>query len=135
MRRWSASLLWFLPLAAQAQGEGGVPVDTVTYAFKTLLALLLVVALVLVSAWALRRLQGLAPGGGGRIRVLAAVSVGARERLVVVEVGGEQLLIGVAPGQVRKVHVLAEPLALEGTPAPEGFARRLRQALSREAGS
>ncbi len=128
-------LVGLLPLAAQAQGEGAVPVDTVAYAFKTLLALGLVVALVVVSAWALRRVQGLAPGGAGRIRVLAVVSVGARERLVVVEVGGEQLLIGVAPGQVRKVHVLAEPLAVEGTPAPEGFARRLRQALGRQEAS
>ena len=135
MRRALAILVGFLPLVAQAQGEGAVPVDTVAYAFKTLLALGVVVALVLVSAWALRRVQGLAPGGAGRIRVLAAVSVGARERLVVVEVGGEQLLIGVAPGQVRKVHVLAEPLAVEGTPAPEGFARRLRQALGREEGA
>ncbi len=132
MSRVLAILIGLLPLAARAQGEGGVPVDTVAYAFKTLLALGLVVALVVVSAWALRRVQGLVPGSAGRIRVLAAVSVGARERLVVVEVGGEQLLIGVAPGQVRKVHVLAEPLAVEGTPAPEGFARRLRQALGRE---
>ncbi len=125
----AAPIPWAVWAAEGAGGAAAVPVDTVSYAFKTLLALGLVVGLVLLSAWVLRRLQGLAPGGGGRLKVVAALPLGARERLVVVEVGGEQLLIGVAPGQVRALHVLREPI--EVAAPPSAFPERLRQALRR----
>ncbi len=135
MRRIAATVVlglcsWPLWAGDDAVGAVAVPVDTVSYAFKTLLALGLVVGLVLVSAWALRRLQGLAPAGGGRLKVVAALSVGSRERLVVVEVGDEQLLIGVAPGQVRALHVLRRPL--EPAAPSLAFPERLRRALRQE---
>jgi flagellar protein FliO/FliZ len=44
--------------------------------------------------------------GKGLIRVLGGVTLGSRERAVVVAVGGTRLLLGVAPGQVRMLHVL-----------------------------
>nr|WP_218848058.1 flagellar biosynthetic protein FliO [Xanthomonas sp. JAI131] len=79
-------------------------------------ALLLVLGLILGMAWVLKRL----PGSGFRpaegLRVVASLAVGAKERVVVVEVNGEQLLLGVSPGGVRTLHRLPEPLPQ--VPAP-----------------
>ncbi|WP_371182235.1 flagellar biosynthetic protein FliO [Xanthomonas sacchari] len=79
-------------------------------------ALLLVLGLILAMAWVLKRL----PGSGFRpaqgLRVVASLAVGAKERVVVVEVNGEQLLLGVSPGGVRTLHHLPEPLPQ--APAP-----------------
>ncbi|MCC4595520.1 flagellar biosynthetic protein FliO [Xanthomonas campestris pv. phormiicola] len=79
-------------------------------------ALLLVLGLILGMAWVLKRL----PGSGFRpadgLRVVASLAVGAKERVVVVEVNGEQLLLGVSPGGVRTLHRLPEPLPQ--APAP-----------------
>ncbi|WP_441365679.1 flagellar biosynthetic protein FliO [Xanthomonas sp. SHU 199] len=79
-------------------------------------ALLLVLGLILAMAWVLKRL----PGSGFRpaqgLRVVASLAVGAKERVVVVEVNGEQLLLGVSPGGVRTLHQLPEPLPQ--APAP-----------------
>ena len=79
-------------------------------------ALLLVLGLILGMAWVLKRL----PGSGFRpadgLRVVASLAVGAKERVVVVEVNGEQLLLGVSPGGVRSLHRLPEPLPQ--APAP-----------------
>lgn len=73
-------------------------------------ALLLVLGLILGMAWVLKRL----PGSGFRpaegLRVVASLAVGAKERVVVVDVNGEQLLLGVSPGGVRTLHRLPEPL-------------------------
>ncbi|KLD76997.1 flagellar biosynthetic protein FliO [Xanthomonas hyacinthi] len=73
-------------------------------------ALLLVLGLILAMAWVLKRL----PGSGFRpaegLRVVASLAVGAKERVVVVEVNGEQLLLGVSAGGVRSLHHLPEPL-------------------------
>ncbi|WIH06632.1 flagellar biosynthetic protein FliO [Xanthomonas translucens pv. graminis] len=80
------------------------------------LALLLVLGLILGMAWVLKRL----PGSGFRpaegLRVVASLAVGAKERVVVIDVNGEQLLLGVSPGGIRTLHHLPEPLPQ--APAP-----------------
>lgn len=80
-------------------------------------ALLLVLALIAGLAWLLRRLPGSGFRPAGGLRVVASVALGAKERAVVVEVGGEQLLLGVAPGSVTALHRL--PAALPEAPAPQ----------------
>jgi len=40
------------------------------------------------------------------VQVLGGVSLGTRERAVLLSVDGTRLLVGVAPGQVRTLHVL-----------------------------
>ena len=80
------------------------------------LALVLVLGLILGLAWLLKRL----PGSGFRqadgLRVVASISLGAKERAAVVQVGGEQLLLGIGAGGVRTLHVLPQPLP-EAAPA------------------
>lgn len=65
-------------------------------------ALVCVVLLMLVLAWCARRsglvgrLQRQHPG----IHVLARVSLGARERLVLVEIGEQRLLLGITASHI-----------------------------------
>lgn len=74
------------------------------------LALVLVLGLIVGLAWLLKRL----PGGGFRqadgLRIVASIPLGAKERAAVVQVGGEQLLLGIGAGGVRTLHVLPQPL-------------------------
>lgn len=70
------------------------------------LALAAVLATVFALAWLLRKARGLGRPGGAHIEVLAEAALGARERAVLVRVGGRQLLLGVAPGSLRTLHVL-----------------------------
>lgn len=75
------------------------------------LALALVLAAIFATAWAVRRFRLLSGGRvetGATITVLAERAVGPRERVVLLQVGGEQVLVGVATGNVRKLHVLQE---------------------------
>jgi len=74
------------------------------------LALLLVLAVVLALAALIRRARGLGARGSQLLEVQAAVSLGAKERAVLMRVGRTQLLLGVAPGRVSALHVLSEPL-------------------------
>lgn len=92
---------------------------------QMLVSLALVVALIGGLFVLLRRLQARA-GGAGSIRALAALSVGTRERVVLLEVAGRQLLVGVAPGRVQALLVIGEGAA--GLPA-EPFAARLDATL------
>ncbi|MEG2806151.1 flagellar biosynthetic protein FliO [Stenotrophomonas sp.] len=106
--------------------------------FGAVLALLAVLALIVGLGWVLKRM----PGSGFRpaegMRVVASLNVGAKERVVVVEVNGEQLLLGVTAGGINTLHRLPEPLPAP-TPArlPDfkhlpNFAQLLQQRLRKE---
>jgi flagellar protein FliO/FliZ len=96
-------------------------------------SLALVLAAIFVVAWLLRRMGGFNASPGGVIRILGGMSVGSREKIVLVEVGKEQLLIGVAPGRVQTLHVLNEPVEIKrGQEGDNAFANRLKAVLKKE---
>ena len=68
------------------------------------LALVATLALVFVAAWAFKRVGGSAMRTTGIIRVLAAAPLGTRERVLLIEVHGQQLLLGVTQQQVTALH-------------------------------
>lgn len=70
---------------------------------KMVLGLAIVLAVMAFVTWFLKRMM---PGVGSQqsaIRVVGGVSVGSRERVVVLEVAGRWLVVGVAPGQVNAI--------------------------------
>jgi flagellar protein FliO/FliZ len=68
-----------------------------------LLTLLLLVA---AAAWLLARSQRPRFANSPLLRVIAAVQVGPRERVVIVEAEDAWLVLGVAPGRVHPIHTL-----------------------------
>ena len=81
------------------------------------LSLLLVVGFILAAAWVVRRMPLGLGRGSGPLKVLAALPLGPRERLVLVEARGEELLIAVSPAGVFNVG--AAPAHAPGARAPE----------------
>ena len=96
--------------------------------------LLLVVGLIFFLAWMLRRLQSTAVKGGQVIEIVGSRAIGPRDRLLLVQVGKEQILIGHTPGSIEALHVLAEPVevpenARQATPE---FAQRLMELMGKD---
>jgi flagellar protein FliO/FliZ len=85
--------------------------------------LALVVVLIFGLAVAARRLR-LGRGVSGRhLKVIDALALGARERLLLVEVAGERVLLGLTAGRIERLHVLdAEPMPVGDFPAALGAA-------------
>ncbi|MHB1092632.1 flagellar biosynthetic protein FliO [Thiobacillus sp.] len=82
--------------------------DTAGSLLTVLVSLVLILGGFVAVAWFLRRyLPGV--GAQGAVKVVATTSVGARERVVVVEVDGTWLLLGVGGGNVRLLHTLPKP--------------------------
>ena len=113
------------PLGAEPLGAG--------YVIELVVGLVIVLSAVFVLAWVLRRMGHLGGTLGGSMKVLGGLSVGQRERVVLIQVGDTQLLLGVAPGSVQRLHQLDEPLSLHETsgpvPTPSGFAEKLASVL------
>ncbi len=75
-------------------------------------ALLLVVTLIVALAWLLKKMPGLGLRTAPGLQLVASLAVGAKERLVVVSVGREQLLIGVGSNGIHNLYHLSEPLPM-----------------------
>lgn len=85
--------------AAPASAAQGAALGTAAL-LRAGLSLALVVALIALCAWLLRRFGGAQLGNGGQLQLLASLPLSQRERLALVEVDGRRLLLGIAPGQV-----------------------------------
>ncbi len=98
---------------------------------QVLLGLLLVLLVIAAAAWLLRRFGHLQAGAGGALRIVGGLSLGSRERAVLVQVGERQLLLGVAPGRVQMLYVLDKELPVAPLAAAAGgrFAARLATAI------
>ncbi|ORL62224.1 flagellar biosynthetic protein FliO [Pseudomonas putida] len=96
--------------------------------------LLLVVGLIFFLAWLLRRMQGAAPRGTQVIEIVGSRAIGPRDRLLLVQVGKEQILIGHTPGSIEALHVLAEPVEVPAgaRPATPEFAQRLLELMGKD---
>ncbi|EJN08278.1 flagellar biosynthetic protein FliO [Herbaspirillum sp. YR522] len=103
-----------------------------------LLGLLAVLAVMAGVAWVLKR-AGLtrALSGNSAARVIGGVSVGTRERVMVVEVGDQWIVVGVAPGRVNALTTMPrqEHVASQVAPAAgPAFASWLKQTMDKRNG-
>ena len=94
--------------------------------------LFIVVALIFAMAWFMRRMGSMNGMAAGNLKVLGGISVGQRERIVLVQAGETQLLVGVAPGEIRTLHVMDEPITTQienSSKDSSGFAEKLHAAI------
>jgi flagellar protein FliO/FliZ len=73
---------------------------------RVTLALIVVLGAVFAAAWFSRRMHGVGSSRSAALEVIAQLPLGPRERAVLVRVGAQQVLLGVASGNVRALHVL-----------------------------
>jgi flagellar protein FliO/FliZ len=134
----NVALLLCAPVLAQEEAQGRVArlnttappeLFTAGYLVQVIGSLLLVFICLFGVVYFLRRFNGVSRASGSVLRVLGTASVGQREKVVLIDAGGEQLLLGVAQGSVRTLHVFDEPIvtADEATASP-AFAEVLRAA-------
>ena len=120
------------PVLATAAGAPAPAVDA-GQVLAVLLGLLAVLAAIGALSWALRHLLRPGAGAGGLIRVVGSTSLGTRERVVLVQVGAEQVLVGVTPGRLQTLHVLDHPVSLPEPAEAAGFPAQLNRLLGRPA--
>ena len=116
--------------AAHGSAAGGT--------LEVTLALLLVVGFIMLLAWGLKRMRRFGIGGSDRIQVLSDRALGPKERCVLVRVGDTDVLIGVAQGSVRTLHVFPvgantepPPAAVSDKPAMPNFKDLLLRSLGK----
>jgi flagellar protein FliO/FliZ len=119
------ALIFAAPAAAPDINVGGE-------LLRVLLSLAAVIALIFVAGWMSRRLQARTLPGGRRLRCVETMSVGARERVLLIDADGKRLLVGVGQGGLRTLHVYEGEAPVDANPpAPLPVAPNFAQLLSR----
>lgn len=121
-------LAWAQAAPAAAPGLSG------SLVIQTFLGLVIIVGLLLVAAFFMRRIYGGRPFGQGPLKLLGGIAVGNRERILLLEVQDTWLVVGLAPGQIRTLHTLpkGELPASAGLPGSQPFAQWLNQVMARK---
>jgi flagellar protein FliO/FliZ len=115
--------------AAPAAMAAPAPMNTGAELLRVVLSLAGIVAMIFVAGWLTRRAQARVRPGGRKIRVIETMPVGVKEKVMLMEVGGTQLLVGASPSGLRTLHVLATPV-VEDAPASPVAPQSFRDILS-----
>ena len=96
-------------LANQVATETKAPnISTLSNWPLVLIVLLGMIGLIFALAWFVKRFGGLSFSGNRDIKIMSAVPVGARERIALIDVKGQQFLIGVTAQQITHLHSFDE---------------------------
>jgi flagellar protein FliO/FliZ len=104
--------LMTVPAVAQEAVPAVSPSSLFTgdYLLQVIGSFVVVILLLIGVLVLLRRFNGVSSQMSGNMRVISSVGVGQRERVVLLQVGVEQILVGVGPGNVRKIHAFDQPV-------------------------
>jgi len=96
--------------------------------------LALILALIYGLSWFVKRFS---QGGfmhNPTLKIISALPLGTRERLMLVDVGGKQLLLGVTATQINTLHVFDEPVVTDTktVPANSEFSQKLMAILQQK---
>jgi flagellar protein FliO/FliZ len=106
--------------------------------FQTILALLFVLAILAGLAWFMKRYGPRVTGNSAGLRVVAAISLGGRERVMVIEVGDQWIVVGASPGRINALATMPRQEGIEPSaalaanmPSASGFADWLKQTIDK----
>ncbi len=110
------TLFWGITLLFSTRSFGADAVHAATFTppsvlgpgsvFQVIFSLVLVLALVMLAAWLMKRTRLPRQGQGPQLKLISSLAVGQRERVVVVEFQGSWIVLGVAPGRVNALQTL-----------------------------
>ncbi|WP_240616567.1 flagellar biosynthetic protein FliO [Marinobacter fuscus] len=134
----AAVVTGMLPLSLAAQETAQQARETAARAPDTLgtllslgVGLLAVVAIIYGCAWLIRRMNGMTGINNHAIRVVSVLAIGARERIALIEVGGQQILLGITPSGIRTLQVFETPVVDTNDAGGGDFARKLQAMIGK----
>jgi flagellar protein FliO/FliZ len=117
------------------------PTSSAGSLLQTILALMFVLALLIGLAWFMKRYGPKVMGGNNKMRVVSSLSLGGRERIVLVEVADQWIVVGASPGRVNALATMprqeGEPPQLataQNGPAAANFSEWLKQTIEKRNG-
>ena len=117
------------------------PTSSAGSLLQTILALVFVLALLIGLAWFMKRYGPKVMGGNNKMRVVSSLNLGGRERIVLVEVADQWIVVGASPGRInalatmpRQEGELPQLATTQNGPAAANFSEWLKQTIEKRNG-
>ena len=117
------------------------PTSSAGSLLQTILALVFVLALLIGLAWFMKRYGPKVMGGNNKMRVVSSLNLGGRERIVLVEVADQWIVVGASPGRInalatmpRQEGDLPQLATAQNGPAAANFSEWLKQTIEKRNG-
>lgn len=94
--------------ATGVAGGGLAAGDIASATLRMVAGLAVVLGLLGATAWVSRRFRAASGARGGLVEIVTGLSLGNRERVVLLKVGGDQVLVGISPSGLRTLHVIGQ---------------------------
>jgi flagellar protein FliO/FliZ len=105
---------------------------------QTIFALCVVLGLLALLAWFMKRYGPRAQAGSAHVKLVGALNLGGRERIMVVEVGDQWIVVGASPGRVNALATMPRQAEADAgaTPHPHqppasSFSEWLKQTIDK----
>lgn len=120
---YSASIIFLLPTFSYASDEKSVAtvarstalnIDPTSgnYLLQMVAGLLIVLFCIIVLAWLAKKMNRFQSLPGDSLKIIASLGMGTRDRVVLLQVSDQQILLGVSAGNIQTLHVLDTPIDL-----------------------
>lgn len=96
---------------------------------QMLFGLFAIVVFIFAVAWLIKRMGTLNPNHSSNLKIIAGLSVGQREKIVVVQVMDEQLLVGITQSNIQLLSKLEQPIPEQSMNSLGGFQDKLQSAM------
>ena len=117
------------------------PTSSAGSLLQTIFALMFVLALLIGLAWFMKRYGPKVMGGNNKMRVVSSLNLGGRERIVLVEVADQWIVVGASPGRInalatmpRQEGDLPQLATAQNGPAAANFSEWLKQTIEKRNG-
>jgi flagellar protein FliO/FliZ len=122
---WLVAFLAFSSTPALAASAPNLDLAT------TLGSLLLVIMVILGMAWMLKKMRLPSMSGQKDFTIKRQIALGTKERMLVVQAGEEQFLVGATAHNIQLIAKLDKPLE-DNAPADSPFAAQFNQLLKKK---
>lgn len=96
---------------------------------QMLLGLFFIVAFIFSIAWLIKRMGTLSPSHSSNLKIIAGLNVGQREKIIVVQIMDEQILVGVTQSNIQLLSKLENNIPSQPYSAAGGFQDKLTSAM------
>jgi flagellar protein FliO/FliZ len=97
------------------------------------LGLAAIIGLIFVLSAFVKRFGAGTFATNSQLKILSSLPLGTRERIVLIDAGGQQLLLGITPTSINTLHVFTEPVVIDNkSEVQSDFSQKLMAILQQK---
>ncbi len=118
--------------AAAETATPGLALPAAPSIWSLLISSLVIIVFILLIAYIINRIGFTSRTMTSHIKIISSYSIGIKEKLVLVEVADQQLLIGITANQITPLLSVDAENKVNSISSEQSFARRLQSCLVKE---